>query len=253
MTLVQRTQPRSHWHSWMALALLAACARAPVAGSPPVVVASPPAEATPVAESPAPTVAAPPAPDTPGLLGMHLGVPLRQTPLRIRSCESGRAFAHPKSRYDIVSDDFLFSVPHEHSDSAEVLAALDSAQACIGDLVREDAFVLTTLVRDSITHVIITWPDPTRPMTYDSVVSRVTAAYGAPFVNTHGVPIWYGDSTKIVVTRRGPYGKTPHVILSDSRACEWFERLVHRSKPAPRYDSPDDNSCWVPPEGAEQP
>ena len=194
-----------------------------------------------------------PAPATPGLWGVHLGVPLRQTPLRIRSCESGRAFAYPKSRYDIVSDDILFSVPHEHSDSTAVLAALDSAKACMGHLPAAGALVLTTLVRDSIAQIMITWPDTSRQMTHDSVVSTVTAAYGPPFVNTHGVPIWYGDSTKIVVSRRGPYGKIPHAILSDARACVWFEQLVHRIKPAPRYVSPDANSCWVPPERSTNP
>lgn len=180
-------------------------------------------------------------------------MPLQQTPLRIRLCESGRAYAYPKGRYDIVSDDILFSVPHEHSDSTPVLAALDSATACLGHLPAEGALVLTTLVRDSIVHIIITWPDTARPKSHDAVVSEVTAAYGPPFVNTHGVPIWYGDSTKIVVTRRGPYGKTPHAVLSDARACAWFEQLVHRTKPAPRYVSPDSNSCWAPPEGSAQP
>ena len=251
--LPRMTHPRrqlpSLWHSWIALALLAACARAPVAESPPVIAVPAPTEVIPAAERPAP----PPTPHTQGLWGVHLGMPLRQTPVRIRRCESGRAFAYPKGRYDIVSDDFLFSVPHEHRDSTEVLAALDSATACLGHLRAEGALVLATLVRDSITHIIFAWPDTTRPMAYDSLVSTVTAAYGTPFVNTYGVPIWYGDSARIVVTRRGPYGKVPHAVLSDARACAWFERLVHRTKPAPLYAEADSNSCWAPPEGSAKP
>ena len=67
--------------------------------------------------------------------------------------------------------------------------------------------------------------------------------YGDPFQNAYGVRYWSrDDSTKLVINPRSFYNEATSLDLSDSRACERFERLVHREHPATA------GHCWEKPE-----
>src|SRR5439155_15193932 len=60
------------------------------------------------------------------VFGIVLRQPLNPRAVVGQRCFTARQFALEDGFYSIVTDDALFNVPHEHQDTAAVLAALDS-------------------------------------------------------------------------------------------------------------------------------
>jgi hypothetical protein len=169
------------------------------------------------------------------LWGLELRRPITGSAVEIHQCMSGRQFAFRGGRYRITTDDALMSVPHEHQDTAAVLAALDSVTACFVTS-RTKHFTALLTVRDSVvTHISIFWPDTAGRPTFAGVVAELSRTYGAPAINEHDVAVWKADNGDLYVTSRGMFLESVAVTLADRAACEWFEGLVHQRTPRRRY------------------
>jgi len=207
---------------------------------------------TPVLQSDArPTPPARSAPDH--ALGVELRKPFNPAAFSRQACVGARDFAYRRGSYSIVTDDVLFGVPHEHQDTLAVLAALDSFTVCVGETRDLNATAVVTLVDSVVGHAHIFWPDASPASGYDRILASLKEIYGEPLQNAYGVRFWSADSMKLYINRRGFYSDGTALDLSDARACDRFERLVHRQHAAPVYvDSlgnldPRSNYCWVQP------
>lgn len=185
------------------------------------------------------------------------GIALRQ-PLHVdafvrQRCSSARQFAFRRGSYSIVTDDVLFGTPHEHQDTAAVLAALDSFTVCAVETKELNATAIVTLFDSVVTGAHVFWPDESRAPEYDRVLASLQQTYGEPYGHKSGVGRWSADSMHLSINRGGFYTDGTSLSLRDARGCDRYERLVHRSGPAPVYtDSlgnfdPRSNHCWVKP------
>jgi hypothetical protein len=164
------------------------------------------------------------------------------------SCVGARDFAFRRGVYSIVTDDVLFGVPHEHQDTTAVLAALDSFTVCVGETRELNATAVVTISDSVVANLHLFWPDERQAPAYDRMLTILEEIYGEPLRNDYGVQFWTADSMTLYVNRRGFYNEATSVSLHDARACERFERLVHREHPAPVYMNPGSNHCWVQPD-----
>ena len=216
--------------SSLAALLLLACAKArtPPAGS---------------AEAPVPD----------HVFGIALRQPLHADAFVRQRCSSARQFAFRRGSYSIVTDDVLFGTPHEHEDTAAVLAALDSFTVCAVETKELNATAIVTLRDSVVTGAHVFWPDESRAPEYDRVLASLQQTYGEPYRHKSGVRYWSADSMDLTINHRGFYTDGTSLSLGDARGCDRYERLVHRSAPAPVYtDSlgtpdPRSNHCWVRP------
>lgn len=188
------------------------------------------------------TPAAPPATRPDHLFGITLRQRLNPGAVSAQRCSTGREFALEDGVFDIVADDILFSAPEEHQDTSAVLAALAQFTAC-AVLTREgNAAAIVTIADSLVGNALITWPEGGAP-SYDEMVTTLTQMYGEPFQNQFGVRYWAQDSMEIHLGRRGPFGAGTTLTLSDARACEKYEVLVHRNNNIDHRSSP----CWEDP------
>jgi hypothetical protein len=198
------------------------------------------------------TTARRPVPDE--ALGITLRKPLNPAAFTRQRCVNGRAFAFIFGHYSVVSDDALFSVPHEHDDSAAVLAALDSFTVCIVETRELSALAFVTLDDSLVSHATIFWDEEDKAPKPAEVLALLTPRYGEPLKNAYRVQYWSADSIDLYINSQGLYNEATAVTLDDSRACRRFERLVHRGHPPPVYvkenGDPDPSStyCWVQPQ-----
>ena len=198
-----------------------------------------------------PTLSAGSAPDH--VFGVELRRPLDPSAFTRQACVGARDFAYRRGSYSIVTDDVLFGVPHEHQDTLAVLAALDSFTVCVGQTRELNATAVVTLFDSVAGNAHVFWPEGHPAPDYDRLLTMLTEMYGEPRRNERGVRSWSADSMQLYINRRGMYNDGPALDLSDARACERFERLVHRQRAAPVYtDSlgnpdPRSNYCWVEP------
>ena len=178
-------------------------------------------------------------PDPDRLFGIVLRQPLNPRAVVGQRCFTARQFALEDGFYSIVTDDALFDVPHEHQDTAAVLAALDSFTVCRAHTREVNASAIITLLDSAVADALLSWPGGNAPA-YDSMLVRLTQTYGEPFRSSYGVPFWSADSMNIYLTTRSSYDEGTTVTLSDARSCERFERMVHRrnSRDQPR------EPCW---------
>jgi hypothetical protein len=157
-------------------------------------------------------------------------------------CFTARQFALEDGFYSIVTDDALFNVPHEHLDTAAVLAALDSFTVCRAHTRERNASAIITLLDSTVADALISWPDGNAPA-YDSMLAMLTHTYGEPFQSTDAVPFWSADSMRIYLTTRSSYDEGTTLTLSDARSCERFERMVHSHNSRDQRREP----CWKEP------
>jgi len=182
------------------------------------------------------------------LFGIVLRKPFNPLAFTRHTCLGARDFAYRPGPYSIVTDDILFEPPHEHEDTADVLAALDSFTVCVGETRELNATAVVTLSDSVVGNAHIFWPDEGRAPQYNRLLELVKASYGEPLHNRHGVEFWSADTMDIYINHRSFYNEAPSLNLSDARVCERFERLVHREHPAPASVNPQGNHCWVQPD-----
>jgi len=184
-------------------------------------------------------------------LGIVLGKRFDAAAFTRSLCVPARDFAFRGGSYSIVTDDVLFAVPHEHEDSADVLAALDSFTVCVGETRELNATAIVTLSDSIVGNAHVFWPDERQGPAFDRVRTLLTESFGDPRQNKYGDGFWSADSLEVSLNHRGFYTDGTSLTLSDGRVCERFERLVHRQHAAPIYtDSlgtpdPRSNHCWV--------
>lgn len=178
-----------------------------------------------------------PVPDR--ILGIVLRQPLNPDTISTQRCYTGRGFAYEDGEYEIVTDDILFSAPEEHHDTSAVLAALDQFTACRISTRELSATAVVTLSDSVVEHAVIYWPRGDGP-SYDRMLAILIRMYGEPFQNAWGVRYWSGDSIKITLNERSPYGPGTTLTMSDARLCERYEELAHRSNSHDRRSFP----CW---------
>lgn len=187
------------------------------------------------------------------VFGVALRQPLHADAFVRQHCSSARQFAFRRGSYSIVTDDVLFSTPHEHEDTAAVLAALDSFTVCAVETKELNATAIVTLRDSVVTGAHVFWPDESRAPEYDAILATLQQVYGEPYQHKSGVRYWSADSMDLTINHRGFYTDGTSISLGDARGCDRYERLVHRSGPAPVYtDSlgnfdPRSNHCWVKP------
>ncbi len=187
------------------------------------------------------------------VLGIALRQPLHADAFVRQHCSSARQFAFRRGSYSIVTDDVLFGVPHEHQDTAAVLAALDSFTVCAVETKELNATAIVTLRDSVVTGAHVFWPDESRAPEYDRILASLQHTYGEPYHHKSGVRYWSADSMDLTINHRGFYTDGTSLSLGDARGCDRYERLVHRPAPAPVYtDSlgnrdPRSNHCWVRP------
>ena len=192
-----------------------------------------------------------PAPDH--VFGIVLRQPLHADAFVRQHCSSARQFAFRRGSYSIVTDDVLFGTPHEHGDTAAVLAALDSFTVCAVETKELNATAIVTLSDSVVTGAHVFWPDESRAPEYDRILASLQQTYGEPYQYKSGVRYWSADSMDLTINHRGFYTDGTSLSLGDARGCDRYERRVHRSAPAPVYtDSlgnadPRSNHCWVRP------
>ena len=190
-----------------------------------------------------------PAPDR--VLGIVLGKVFNPAAFTRQSCVRARDFAFRRGSYSVVTDDVLFGVPHEHEDSAAVLAALDSFTVCVGETQELRATVIVTLSDSIVGNAHIFWPVERQAPVFERLLTTLKESYGEPIQDKYGDAFWSADSLELSLNHRGFYNEAASLSLSDGRMCEHFERLVHRQHAAPLYtDSlgnpdPRSNHCWV--------
>ena len=184
--------------------------------------------------------AARPVPDR--IFGIVLRQPLNPRAVVGERCFTARQFAFEGKSYSIVTDDALFSVPHEHQDTAAVLAALDSFTVCRAHTRERNASAIITLLDSAVADALISWPDGNAPV-YDRMLATLTQTYGEPFQSAYGVPFWSADSMDISVTTRSSYDEGTTLTLSDARSCDRFERMVHSQN----YIDQPREPCWKEP------
>jgi len=177
--------------------------------------------------------------------GFQMGGRLPASTRLLLDCMSGRAFATSGGRYDIVTDDVLFRSPHEHSDSAAVLAALDSVTVCVGRPERPAGYVLVALVDSVIVKLGFSWADSAGSPAYDSLIAPLTARFGAPGEVRPTGTTWEPDSLAIDVTRNAWWipGR-PQVYVTSGAGCDRYEQMVHRREPALHWADARTDSCW---------
>ena len=195
------------------------------------------------------TVAPSPLPDQ--VFGVVLAKRFNPAAFTRQTCVRAREFAFRRGSYSIVTDDVLFGVPHEHQDTTAVLAALDSFTVCVGETRELHATAVVTLSDSVVGNAHMFWPVPREAPAFDSLLRMLRETYGEPIQNSYGERLWSADSLELSLNHRGFYSDGASLTLSDARACEHFERLVHRQQAAPVYvDSlgnldPRSNHCWV--------
>jgi hypothetical protein len=160
-----------------------------------------------------------------------------------RRCFTGRGFAYEDGRYDIVTDDILFSAPEEHQDTTAVLEALDLFTACRVHTRELSADAVITLSDSLVEHATIYWPEGEGP-SYDRMLAMLTDMFGEPFQNPWGVRYWSADSLSIYLNKRSIFGPGTAITLGDARLCARYEELVHRNNSRDRRSYP----CWKQPE-----
>ncbi len=180
------------------------------------------------------------------IFGIVLRQPLNPRAVAGQRCFTARQFALEDGFYSIVTDDALLSVPHEHQDTAAVLAALDSFTVCRAHTRERNASVIITLLDSAVADALISWPDGNSPA-YDSMLATLTRTYGEPFHSDYGVPFWSADSMDIFLTMRSSYDEGTTLTLSDARSCERYERMVHSHNSRDLRREP----CWKEPQRLE--
>ena len=180
------------------------------------------------------------------VFGIVLRQPLNPRAVVGRRCFTARQFALEDGFYSIVTDDALLSVPHEHQDTAAVLAALDSFMVCRAHTRELNASVIITFLDSAVADALISWPEG-HPPAHDSMLARLTQTYGEPFHSDYGVPFWSADSMDIFLTTRSSYDEGTTLTLSDARSCERYERMVHRPNSRDQQREP----CWKEPQRLE--
>jgi len=113
------------------------------------------------------------------------------------------------------------------TDTAAVLAALDSFTVCRAHTLELNATAIITMLDSGVGHALISWPGGNAPA-YDGMLARLTQTYGEPFHTSYGVPFWSADSMDIYLTTRSSYDEGTTLTLSDAHSCERFERMVHK-------------------------
>ena len=185
--------------------------------------------------------AARPVPDR--IFGIVLRQPVNPRAVVGQRCFTARQFALEDGFYSIVTDDALLSVPHEHQDTAAVLAALDSFTVCRAHTRELNASAIITLLDSAVADALISWPDGNAPA-YDRMLATLTHTYGEPFHSDYGVPFWSADSMDIFLTTRSSYDEGTTLTLSDARSCERYERMVHSHNSRDQHREP----CWKEPQ-----
>jgi hypothetical protein len=177
--------------------------------------------------------------------GLVLGGPAPAEQWRTWRCGSGRAFATRGGRYRITSDDILFRSPHEHSDSAAVLAALDSVQVCFGQLQQWRASLMAVIVDSALVKLAITWTDTLTSPSYDSLRAPLLARFGPAPDASPGSDTWEPDSLAIDLSRTSWWlPGAPQLYVTHGRGCDRYEDLVHRREPSRDWVEPRTRRCW---------
>jgi hypothetical protein len=185
------------------------------------------------------------------VFGIVLREPFNAASFSRQTCVNARDFALRRGSYSTVADDVLFSVPHEHQNTAAVLEALDSFTVCVGETREFDATAVVTLSDSVVGNAHIFWPVASQAPAFERMFTILRETFGEPIQNRYGDRFWSADSLELSLNHRGFYNDGPSLSLNDARVCEHFERLVHRQHAAPVYvDSlgnldPRSNQCWV--------